>query len=46
MARHTLLAVGRVRESYWQDAIAEYLKRLRPYLSLQVVEIALAAALG
>jgi 23S rRNA (pseudouridine1915-N3)-methyltransferase len=34
----SLLAVGRLKEDYFKDAQAEYLKRLRPYCSLKVVE--------
>lgn len=33
-----LLAVGRLKESYFKEAQAEYLKRLRPYCSLTVEE--------
>lgn len=38
--RITLVAVGRLKEPYWRDAAAEYLKRLGPYASVKVVEIA------
>ena len=34
----SLLAVGRLKEDYFKDAQAEYLKRLRPYCSLKVSE--------
>ena len=34
----SLLAVGRLKESYFKEAQAEYLKRLRPYCSLTVEE--------
>ena len=34
----SLLAVGRLKEDYFKDAQAEYLKRLRPYCSLKVAE--------
>lgn len=34
----SLLAVGRLKESYFKEAQAEYLKRLRPYCSLAVEE--------
>jgi 23S rRNA (pseudouridine1915-N3)-methyltransferase len=35
-----ILAVGKIKEKYLQDGIAEYEKRLRPYVKLQVIEIA------
>lgn len=38
--RVTVVAVGRLKEAHWRDAAAEYLKRLRPYASVGVVEVA------
>ena len=38
--RLTLVAVGRLKERYWREAAEEYLKRLRPYADVRVVEIA------
>ena len=35
----TVVAVGRLKEAYWKDAAAEYLKRLRPYATVDVVEV-------
>ena len=35
-----VVAVGKIKEKFLQDGIAEYEKRLRPYVKLQVVEIA------
>ncbi|MBW6468076.1 MAG: 23S rRNA (pseudouridine(1915)-N(3))-methyltransferase RlmH [Coriobacteriia bacterium] len=35
----TLVAVGRLKEAYWRDAAAEYLKRLRPYATVEVIEV-------
>lgn len=35
----TIIAVGRIKEKYLQEGIAEYEKRLRPYLDLQILEI-------
>lgn len=35
----TLIAVGRLKEPHWRDAAAEYLKRLRPYATVEVVEV-------
>jgi 23S rRNA (pseudouridine1915-N3)-methyltransferase len=37
--RITIVAVGRLKESYWRDAAAEYLKRLRPYATVEVIEV-------
>jgi len=35
----TIIAVGGLKEKYWQDACREYLKRLRPYAKVEVKEI-------
>lgn len=35
-----LLCVGTCKERYWRDACAEYLKRLRRYVKIEVREIA------
>lgn len=35
-----IIAVGKIKERYLQEGIAEYEKRLRPYVKLQVVELA------
>lgn len=37
--RITVIAVGRLKEPYWRDAAAEYLKRLRPYATVEIVEV-------
>ncbi len=34
-----IIAVGRLREGYWLDAVADYERRLRPYARLEVVEV-------
>jgi len=34
-----IIAVGKVKEKFLQDGIAEYEKRLRPYLRLQITEL-------
>jgi len=34
-----IFTVGRLRERYWQDAVADYARRLRPYARLEVAEI-------
>ena len=36
----TIIAVGKLKEAYWRDACAEYLKRLIPYAKVTVREIA------
>jgi len=38
--RLILIAVGRLKERFWRDAAEEYLKRLGPYATVRVVEIA------
>jgi len=34
-----IAAVGRVKEPHWKAACDEYLKRMRPYASVEVVEV-------
>lgn len=36
----TIIAVGKLKEKYYTDAVAEYSKRLSKYCKLQVVEVA------
>lgn len=36
----TIVAVGKLKERFWIDACAEYLKRLQPYAKVAVREIA------
>ena len=36
----TVVAVGKVKERFWSDACAEYLKRLQPYARVTVKEVA------
>jgi len=38
--RIALLAVGRLKERYWREAADEYLKRLKGYADVRVVEVA------
>lgn len=35
-----VIAVGKIKEKFLQDGIAEYEKRLRPYAKVQIVELA------
>lgn len=35
-----LIVVGKLKERFWVQACDEYLKRLRPYVSVEVVELA------
>ena len=35
-----LVVVGRLKERFWREAAEEYLKRLGPYATVRVVEIA------
>ena len=34
-----VIAIGKLKEKYWQDAIREYSKRLGSYCTLQIVEL-------
>ncbi len=37
--RITVVAVGKLKERWWRDAADEYLKRLRPYATVTVIEV-------
>jgi 23S rRNA (pseudouridine1915-N3)-methyltransferase len=37
--RWTILAFGKLKEPYWQQGVAEYLKRLAPYRPIEVQEL-------
>lgn len=39
MMRITVIAVGRIKERYLQEGIAEYLKRLTPYAAVDITEV-------
>lgn len=39
MIKITLIVVGKIKEKYWNDAIAEYSKRLSRYCKLDIVEV-------
>lgn len=34
-----LICVGKLKETYWRDAVAEYEKRLRPFCRFETVEL-------
>ena len=36
----TLVTVGKIKEKYLKDAVAEYSKRLNRYCKLEIVEVA------
>lgn len=35
----TVLAVGKLKEKYWKQAIAEYQKRLSAYTEIEIIEV-------
>lgn len=35
----TVIAIGKLKEKYWTDAIKEYSKRLGSYCTLQIIEL-------
>ena len=36
----TVIAVGKIKEKYLKDALAEYSKRLSRYCKLEIIEVA------
>ncbi len=34
-----IIAVGKLRESYWQEGVSDYARRLRPYTRVEIIEI-------
>lgn len=40
MMKMTILCVGKLKENHWQEAQAEYMKRLSRYAQVAVVEVA------
>ncbi len=34
-----VVCVGKLKEKYWKDAINEYLKRLTPYCTVEIIEL-------
>lgn len=39
MLNITLITLGKLKEKYWRDAEAEYLKRLKPYAKITIREL-------
>lgn len=39
MLKITIMAIGKLKETFWKDACAEYLKRLKGYAQVAVKEI-------
>ena len=40
MSNISIVCVGKIKEKYWNDAIAEYSKRLSRYCRLNIIEVA------
>ena len=40
MVKVNLVCVGKLKESYWRDAVAEYAKRLSRFCRFEVIELA------
>jgi 23S rRNA (pseudouridine1915-N3)-methyltransferase len=38
--RLNILAVGKLKEKYWKDALEEYVKRIRKYAAMAIAEVA------
>lgn len=38
--KYAIVSVGKLKEKFWKDACAEYLKRLQPYAKISVRELA------
>jgi 23S rRNA (pseudouridine1915-N3)-methyltransferase len=39
MIRINIVAVGKLKEKYWKDAISEYSKRMQKYFNLNIIEV-------
>ncbi len=37
--RISMICVGKLKERYWQEAVAEYTKRLRRYHKMEIIEL-------
>ncbi len=40
MSNISIICVGKIKEKYWNDAIAEYSKRLSRYCKIKIIEVA------
>ena len=40
MSNISIICVGKIKEKYWNDAIAEYSKRLSRYCKVNIIEVA------
>ena len=34
-----VICIGKLKEAYWRDAVAEYMKRLKGYCNPQIIEL-------
>lgn len=34
-----IICIGKLKEKYWQDASIEYIKRLKPFCNIEIVEL-------
>lgn len=39
MQKVHIITLGKLKEKYWQEAEAEYLKRLKPYFKIEIIEL-------
>lgn len=46
MMKFKIVAVGKIKESFYRDAVAEYLKRLSRFAAVEIVEVAESAFNG
>ncbi len=46
MIKLNIVAVGKLKEKFWKDAIAEYAKRISRYADLKIIEVAEVADEG
>ena len=39
MVKITIITVGKIKEKYFRDAVNEYVKRLRNYVKLEIIQV-------